>query len=461
MCIQCDRGYYSEKYGSKYCSPCLEGTFNPSPGGNTARQCYPCPQDNYNDLIGSSNCKSCPAGKFCPVGSKQPLSITLSTNSVSVQPKLYSKSSSKAENMTLTMISTMAAIGAVIICIFLFIRKIRRYLKSIDLYSDKHNYELNAPMKLMKTEIGGFFTIIFIILAIILISSDSIRFKLNNIDETKALVPLVTLENDVDEFPAEQLTIISTFFRYGGDCVEDSKCHESISKELYYLTNDDIEMTCSKSTENDCTIEIKCKNCVLDTGAYIQLNLLEKQSYTSAISVNVTSSSSIPNEISSIYQVLFPSSNAVFRGFKATQFYFSMTPSLFRSYVDIWDSKLTGYHVSVASPAIGGSQYQITELPFTSDLKLKIWLDKSDTSLYTTRLAKQSWIILVTSLLGSIFGIMSAIGGIMRMFEKNYHKIRHTYTHSKNKAKIYKERDGFKNMLHYSEIPVREETRTI
>jgi len=39
----------------------------------------------------------------------------------------------------------------------------------------------------------------------------------------------------------------------------------------------------------------------INTGAYIQWNLLEKSSYTSAISVNVTSSSSIPNENSSIF----------------------------------------------------------------------------------------------------------------------------------------------------------------
>lgn len=127
------------------------------------------------------------------------------------------------------------------------------------------------------------------------------------------------------------------------------------------MTYDSYTTSCYKTEENNCNIKIVFKNCELDAGANIVLQLNEKLSYTAAIAVNVTASSSIPGEVSSIYQRLIPATNSVFRGFNPTQFFYSMTPSYFRSQVDDWPSELVGYHVSVATNAIAGSQYLISE----------------------------------------------------------------------------------------------------
>ncbi|CAG9317695.1 unnamed protein product [Blepharisma stoltei] len=445
-CIECSKGSYADDYGLSSCYQCPKGSFNPSKGANTARQCYPCSQNSFSNNEGASVCMNCPAGKTCPVGSTVPLDDSVDATSESIQPKLYGKTDGDAQSATNFMVIAVMIVAFFVFILIYFVKTARNQLLSIDLYSDKHNYKLDAPMKLMKTKIGGLFSIFFIILAIILICSDIITYDLNNIEETKALVPLVTLENDVSVFPAS-IMIITTFYRYGGECSEKKVCKSSITHELYYITYDYLNVECEMTSENDCTITLYCTNCVIETGAYVQYNLLEVSSYTSAISVNVTSTSSIPNEISSINEVLIPDENSVFRGYNPTKFYFTMTPSLFRSYVSDWASKITGYHVSIASSPVGGSQYTITELPFTSDLKLQIWLDKSDTSLYTTRLAKQTFITLISTLLGSVFGVMSAIGGVMRIFEKSWTNTDAAIKHKKAKNELLDNRNDYKNML--------------
>ncbi|CAG9326896.1 unnamed protein product [Blepharisma stoltei] len=446
-CVECPKGSYSENYGVDSCTKCPKGSFNPLNGANTVRQCYPCSQNSFNNEEGASSCKNCPAGKTCPVGSTKPLDDSVEISSSSIQPKLYSKSDGDAQNAIDYMVITIMIITFFVLVSIYFFRGIRLYLQKIDLYSDKHNYILDAPMKLMKTRMGGLFSIFFIILAIILIASDIITFEMANIEETKALVPLVTLQNEISVFTG-YIRVYATFFRYGGECVtEKNTCQESISYNLYYITYDKLQVNCTKSSENDCTISLACSNCVVETGAYIQYNLLEVSSYTSAISVNVTSTSSIPNELSSINEVLVPNDNSVFRGYNPTQFFYTMTPSYFRSYVSDWTDKVTGYHVSVASSPVGGSQYTITELPFTSDLKLQVYLAKSDTSLYTTRAAKQTVIILISTLLGSVFGVMSAIGGVMRITEKSWNYTDTTVKHKKAKKGLSNNRNNYKNML--------------
>lgn len=62
--------------------------------------------------------------------------------------------------------------------------------------------------------------------------------------------------------------------------------------------------------------------------------------------MEVTSNSSIPDEVSKIGIGAEPETNKVFRGFQPSVFYVLMTPSIFTSTLPDYNSLSTGYHVS-------------------------------------------------------------------------------------------------------------------
>ncbi|CAG9318074.1 unnamed protein product [Blepharisma stoltei] len=436
-CIKCSKGYYADKYGSSECTPCPLGTFNPSSGSSSLRQCYPCDEGSYGDKEGASYCKNCPYGTICVVGTQAPIYDVIELKSKSTQPKMYSNADGDSQSAVVIMVIAVLVVSLVGLTIFIIIKPEKLKLRNIDLYSGNHNYKKDSVMKLKKTDCGGIFTIIFLVVAIIIILSYAINYQLNNIQETKTLVPLVALEDEASTFPA-LINVSTTLFNYGGHCKTGNSCHESISFTTTSITYDSLELSCYINNGNNCTIALVCKKCVIDAGAVVQLNLLEASSYTSAIISNVSSFSSIPDKISGIYQVLLPEAGQVFRGYNPNKFYLTMTPSLFRSYVSTWPDKLTGYHVSMDQPSSGGSQYTITDLPFSSDLRIQIWLVKNDNSLYTTRSTKQTVFLLISTMLGSVFGAMSAIGGAMRIFEKSWISIKKNHQRQSIIKEIYK-----------------------
>lgn len=59
----------------------------------------------------------------------------------------------------------------------------------------------------------------------------------------------------------------------------------------------------------------------------------------------------------------------------------------------------------------------IIYLPVNAGIKIFIYMSKSNSGLYTQRLLKQSYFILMSSVIGSIFGIMSFTGFFMELNE--------------------------------------------
>jgi hypothetical protein len=94
--------------------------------------------------------------------------------------------------------------------------------------------------------------------------------------------------------------------------------------------------------------------------AHIWFKLYETESYASGISVNISSSSSIPEKISSVFTSLkSPNENQVFKGLIPTRFYFKLMPSVlfmqvFYSQSSEWPSEETGFHIYTSQdPHIG------------------------------------------------------------------------------------------------------------
>lgn len=340
----------------------------------------------------------------------------------------------------------LSIIILILVIVISSLKIINDNLQRLDLYSDKHNRKNNNIMKLTITKIGGSFSILFLIVACFIIFIRMTTFMTNNITEYKSLMPLISQENEVIEYKTD-IKIEVIFFKYGDLCVKDGKCPSELSRIYIGLTYDIVTETCQMSPENDCKITIICYDCLINISAYVSLNMQEVSSYASAISVNVTSESSIPNEFSVIYQQISSRDSMIFRGVDPNEFYFAMTPSLFESDSESWPQNMTGYHVSLEKQPVYGSEYTITELAYTAGLKIKIYLNLQESCLYTLRSENYTLLGILGTLLGSIFGIMDAIGGFMIFFEttnsKITQKIQKSHTLKTMKANHYRMQSEF------------------
>jgi Galactose oxidase, central domain/Tyrosine-protein kinase ephrin type A/B receptor-like len=423
-CVKCPKGSYSDTYSNSACTLCPPGTYNNHEGANSNLQCYPCPEGSFNSIEGAAICLNCPIEKSCPIGSKAPYDYQISNLVSSVQPTVYTKNSSDASNAVNILIYAILSFSIVfLVILLLFFETVWKNLKIFDIYKKLHNYKLLEPMVLSKNSCGGLFGVIFIIIALFLIISMLISFELNNVEELKSLMTSTILEHQVESFNAWMFVQI-TLYRYGGRCVDSSgSCLPEISLNIYNIVGTTGSKKCYFDSQNNCIVEYTCTSCAINSGAYIEGVFSEELSYSSGLSVNLTTTSSIPNSISSIYEVLVPPTGTVFRGYTPSTFYFTATPSLFL-HEQGDPNPLTGYHISSEISPEVGSSYLVIELPFTFNLKILIELSKSDTSLYTLRYQNQTPIILINGLLGSVFGVLSLMGTLMRTAEwsMNYYK---------------------------------------
>lgn len=420
-CKLCSLGEYSEGYGNLNCSKCDAGTFNSNLGSTSGRQCLPCPEGSYNNAKGSARCLDCPVWMFCPVGSKTPITSMDYEESSSIQPPLYQEVDFQSTSLVFQL--TVCLSLGFILAILISLKKTRDNLQKIDFFKDKHNTKLNDYLLLKQTKIGGCFSCMFLIAAIVLIGSTFISFYLGNIKETKGLVPLVVLESEVTKFEASQFDAKIWLDLYGGECAADGQCLNEIIISRVNLICGQFKYGCEMSISRSCIIDISCFAAEIKPGAYLDLELTEKLSYASGIQINITSSSSVPNKISSVYTAIRPASNNVFIGSDESKFYLTATPSLFKSESSSWPSKETGYHISSGTSTKKGSQFRPEDLPSVSYLKVKIFMDKSSSALLTTRYLKQDAVYFISSLLGSVFGLMGVFGGIMKSFEAQVNKI--------------------------------------
>ncbi|CAG9321906.1 lztr1_5 [Blepharisma stoltei] len=424
-CKACPAGSYSSTYKASSCDLCPIGTYSFFEGGNTFQECYPCAEGTYNDLTGQAVCKICPVNYDCSVGTVKPANKVYSYGEVSIQPDSYDSSSDEQEAFVIIAEGFLIFFVIVFILIVAASKKARNYLKKFDVYKTQHNYKENSYMILAKTRLGGFYTISFYILAALLVFITLTTYAFENINESKGLIPLITAENEVSSFSAN-LAFLVTFSGYGGSCVADNNgtCSRLISfySENIIAENEPGDLKCVLTDSQYCRLGYFCKDCAINTGAQFSIVLSEQFSYSSTIYVNITSSSSIPNEISSIQQSISADSGKIFRGNTPTEFYFSMIPSIFKSDIESWPSLATGYHVSTEKAIEKGSQCSNVELISNSNLKLNVNLDLSNSALMTERTLEQTWLMLISSLLGTVFGLMGTIGSIMSWNEEKWEK---------------------------------------
>ena len=337
-CEFCPEGTYMNRY--KKCVPCGPGKYSKMIGATSTLSCIPCEYGTFNENSISNSCKHCPGNRICYIGSNEPKYSIQDTVYSSVQPKVFTRNYNSINKYT-----GYAAIGisCLIFLSFLGLNQFKNLYLKVDLFSSQHSNSLNEPIIYRKTSIGGLFSLFFFGFCLAAVPPMIDSYINDNIYEQKALVPLVTIEKLIT---SSFLIVTVDLQYYGGLCVESDTC---IS--LILISDDNINyknrsISCTK-LPNACSIKLNYTDCHISGLSLISIVSYEHESYCSIISVNVTSDSSIPSEVSSYVFNLKPeSNNKVFKGSTPSKFNFEITPSVFYSESGKWPRELTGYHVS-------------------------------------------------------------------------------------------------------------------
>lgn len=349
-CELCMPGTY---YLNGKCIKCPKGTFLAFKAATSVDQCIPCPSGFYSDIEGAEYCLECPKMYDCPIGSSEPRIIYKKLASSSIQPNAYNSQSTYVKNTTTSMWYAIAIVSLILIFIVILIRHIWLKLRQLDIFSNNHSSPLDIPIVYKKTSIGGFFSLIFLLSALVTIVSALLNYNLSNIIEIKALIPSIALNYSVT---AKNLDIDTTFYIYGGKCVSNNQCHPDIKYTLQGLKYSSIATECA-FTNSDCNFTLHLSDLEIDSSiSSVLVEMKEQSSYASSIGVNITSSSSIPEKISSNFiPVETPSSDYLFKGKNPTIISCKFTPSVFTSESSDWPDLETGFHVSSYGSNILGS----------------------------------------------------------------------------------------------------------
>jgi hypothetical protein len=111
----------------------------------------------------------------------------------------------------------------------------------------------------------------------------------------------------------------------------------------------------------DCIVSVSYEEFELVSTGSVTIQLDEFDSFSSEVSIAVSSYSSIPEEYSNITSHLQGDPGMYFRGSEASIFYLLITPSLFLSDSNKWEEESTGYHVSQMQDPDKGSQINYSE----------------------------------------------------------------------------------------------------
>lgn len=360
QCELCVAGFYSDGYLNKHCTPCPAGTYNVNNGATSQRQCYPCPYGTYSNVTNATYCLQCPVGMSCPIGSTSYSEESMNIITYSSQPDNYSPNNSEINKKKDLIYIIIPSIFLFILLLILILPITRKFIAKIDMYKEDHNYELLKPMYMFKNFTGGLFFLMFILVAAFVISLSVVLLEYDNIIEDKTLLPMAVI-NEINSNIYGTVTMKVVFSNYGDKCEGKGRFSPLFSIILMSSTIDLTKVRGENyKKEKDCIVDIECLDCQLTIGDKIIFDLQEDDSYCSSISVSITSESSIPNSNSQMETSVTASDYKVFRGYLATEFYFKITPSLFKSYVQEYKDK-TGYHVSVDNNPVPGSEYLISE----------------------------------------------------------------------------------------------------
>lgn len=218
---------------------------------------------------------------------------------------------------------------------------------------------------------------------------------------------------------------------YGGSCgagihvigyYDPYNCGIFISVTPNGIVRDSESIICEDLKNGFCSVKYLCNNCEIGSNSYIDLALRESHTFSTGISVNISSDSSIPGFRSSSFSEVSSSKNHVIIGPIFTEFYFTAIRSFFS--ISEGNSALTqtGYHVTTDKSPVLGSQFSVENLGANMQINVRVVLDKHKDVLCTFRLQKNIPFIVACIFTGALGGIFTFIGVVMNIFEAHSKK---------------------------------------
>lgn len=301
-CDPCPQGYYCPK-GNPI--PCEPGTRNSLFSSKDSSQCLPCEYGSFSQNPGAIMCLQCSAYDYCPIGSqykKDKVNLKVFSES---QPSEYEGKSYFINDIVNILWIAVGLLCFIITIIVSQSTVLWNWLKILDIYDDSHDQDTDVPVIFRKTELGGLFTTYYVLVFTVTVLGLTLGFVFDNILETKSLIPLITIS---DAITAKSFIISSSFFNYLGSCVTDSKC--SSSTVVDDVDSDYIEkkITCLDLGEV-CIVSVEYQDFYIENDASVTISMYETSSFASGIQVNISSSSSIPEQNSIISVPVYPESD--------------------------------------------------------------------------------------------------------------------------------------------------------
>ena len=321
-CTLCEVGTF---YYNGYCIPCNAGKYSDIKGASSFLRCSYCKYGTYNDKVGSRFCKECTSDKICFIGSKTPKKYEDVQENASIQPENFDSGTGKQNDIMYKVIGLTILCSFILIIILLSADRFRALMLIVDIFIDRHDNPVNKPVMFKKTLIGGIFSSLFIIFALLTIIFGLYSFFVGNVSEYKTLVPTITL---TDIITSETFTLSVKLHNYGSICTTNGACMITIIKG-----NAGIEYKSETSTcyllQDDCIYQITYKDLTLLSSGNISLYFTDISSFATSISLNISSSSSIPGQSSAIMLHQSPSTKTlIFKGANPSIFKFELIPSV-------------------------------------------------------------------------------------------------------------------------------------
>ncbi|OMJ78675.1 hypothetical protein SteCoe_21482 [Stentor coeruleus] len=421
-CLPCPAGTYGFDYNK--CTPCPTGTYSEIIGAVSLYQCTICPYKTFNDIEGSTFCKQCNSYEFCPLGVTSPLNESIISDSEILgnsQPALFQSSSKKVTNIFYSMLYFLGISSVLFTFLIIFSTSLRKKIDLLDIFTDKHEKTLGKPLIPVKTRFGGFVSVLFILTAGVFVCNSFCSFTLNNITETKSLIPLTLLDKEIY---AKNFQIIFKFYIYGDYCEANDKCGVLLmikEENIKYTTKKLVCKTEKTIQGKNCRISIQYEDFAINYESYIGIESHELYSFASFILVYVSSDSSIPNEKSAVQYLIEPDDKTtVFKGPVPTEISVQMTPSIFQSDSSDWPSEELGYHLSKEKSLIKGSTTDEKGILIIEPLIVNVKLIQSENLLLTKRSLKLTIFSVLSTLLGLIFGLLEAFAVLVLLFENRF-----------------------------------------
>lgn len=170
-----------------------------------------------------------------------------------------------------------------------------------------------------------------------------------------------------------------------------------------------------------CTVELVCVGCSFELGSELSVAFLfGGEIFASSLSVSVSTSTGVEDDVSSITSTFHPSNNNfVLRGYPETSLTVEWVPTQYvtvNNLVEQRDVTSTGFHVSSGSATVGNAVDQISISRYRSvPLRLNIVVD--NTVLSVTRKPKTTFLDFLSQMLGSIGGISGVLVFFMQRID--------------------------------------------